>query len=265
MNESRSATPSNRLLAVLPARSRGQFLAKCDRVELSLAAVLSESGERIRHVYFPTDSFISLVTTLDDGERLEVGIVGNEGMLGTPLLLGVNVSAHHALVQGAGAALRMNAAAFLSELDRHPQLRQQLNRYVHVLMSQLGQTAACTRYHLIEARLARWLLLTRDRAHSDRFHLTHEFLAYMLGVRRVGITRAASALYERGLISYVRGQITILDGAGLQRASCRCYEQGNRTYEQALARVAAPRRSGAKALLRRFQNGPWSQVGASKR
>lgn len=232
----RKPTPSNCLLAALPGRNRSQFLANCDHVELNLATVLSEFGERIRHVYFPTNSFISLVTTLDDGARLEVGIVGNEGMLGIPLLLGVNVSSQHALVQGAGAALRMTAARFLDALDSHPQFRQQLNRYAHVLMGQLAQTAACTHYHLIEARLARWLLLTRDRAHRDRFHLTHEFLAYMLGVRRVGITRAASALYERGLISYVRGEITILDVAGLQRASCGCYEQGNRTYEQALGR-----------------------------
>jgi CRP-like cAMP-binding protein len=243
MTVSGHTTPSNRLLAALPARSLGPFLANCERVELNFAAILSESGERIRHVYFPTESFISLVTTLDDGARLEVGIVGDEGMLGTPLLLGIKVSSQHALVQGAGAALRMSAAAFLGELDRNPQLRQQLSCYIHVLMSQLAQTAACTRYHLIEARLARWLLLTRDRAHCDRFHLTHEFLAYMLGVRRVGITKAASALYERGLIRYVRGEITILDDAGLQSASCGCYEQGNRTYEQAMGRIAVSRRN----------------------
>ncbi len=242
MKESRPDPPSNGLLAALPRRSRGQFLSNCERVELDLAAVLSEPGERIRHVYFPTQSFISVVTTLDDGEQLEIGIVGDEGMLGTPLVLGVNVSAQRAVVQGAGAALRMGAAAFLDELQRQPQLRPQLHRYVHVLMSQLAQTTACTRYHLIEARLARWLLMTRDRSHCDHFHITHAFLAYMLGVRRAGITHAAGALYERGLITYVRGEITIHDGAGLQRASCSCYQQGIRTYAQTLGTVVVPGR-----------------------
>lgn len=242
MKESQPNTPSNCLLAALPRRSRGQFLANCEPVQLDLAAVLSEPGERIRHVYFPTQSFVSVLTALDDGEQLEIGIVGDEGMLGTPLVLGVNVSAQRALVQGAGAALRMGAATFIDELGRRPQLRQQLNRYVHVLMSQLAQTAACTRYHLVEARLARWLLMTRDRAHDDHFRVTHEFLAYMLGVRRAGITQAARSLYERGLITYFRGEITILDGARLQRASCRCYRQGQRTYIQTLGTAAAPRR-----------------------
>jgi CRP-like cAMP-binding protein len=234
MTVSKRAAPTNRLLAVLPERSRQRFLAGCDHVELALAEVLCESGELIRHVYFPIDSFISLVTTLDDGARLEVGIVGDEGMLGTSLILGVNISPQHALVQGPGVALRMSAAAFLSHCRQSAPLRQELNRYVYVLMSQLAQTAACTRYHVVEARLARWLLMTRDRARSDRFHLTHEFLAYMLGVRRVGITQAASSLQERGLINYSRGEIFILDGASLAKASCRCYQQANEMYEQTM-------------------------------
>jgi CRP-like cAMP-binding protein len=224
----------NGLLAGLPRRSRQRVLSGCEQVELGFADVLSKVGEKIRHVYFPTESFVSLVTALDDDQRLEVGIVGDEGMLGTSLILGVNRSPQHALVQGAGAALRMSAATFVRQCRQDAELRQRLSRYVHVLMRQLAQTAACTSYHVVEARLARWLLMSRDRAHSDQFHLTHEFLAYMLGVRRVGVTHAASSLQEQGLIDYRRGAITILDKARLKKASCTCYREGNLMYAQAL-------------------------------
>jgi CRP-like cAMP-binding protein len=231
---SKRAVAENRLLAGLPDRRRQLFLASCDRIELGFAEVVCRPGDRIREVYFPTDSFISLVTALDDGARLEVGIVGDEGMLGTSLVLGVNISPQHAVVQGAGGALRMSAAVFCRHCEQSEPLREVLSRYIHVLMGQLAQTAACTSYHVVEARLARWLLMSRDRAHSNQFHLTHEFLAYMLGVRRVGITQAASSLQTRGLISYDRGEITILDGAGLEKASCRCYRRANEMYEQTL-------------------------------
>jgi CRP-like cAMP-binding protein len=231
---SKHAAGENRLLAALPQRSRQHFLASCDQVELRFGDVLCKLGEKIRHVYFPTESFISLVTALDDGPRLEVGIVGDEGMLGTSLILGVSTSPQHALVQGAGAALRMSTPAFMRHYRQSAELRRQLSRYVYVLMRQLAQTAACTGYHQVEARLARWLLMSRDRAHSDRFHLTHEFLAYMLGVRRVGVTRAASSLQEQGLIDYSRGAITVLDNAGLENAACACYRGGNVMYAQTL-------------------------------
>jgi CRP-like cAMP-binding protein len=230
------------LLAALPQRSRQHFLASCDLVELRFADVVCKLGEKIRHVYFPTESFISLVTALDDDAQLEVGIVGDEGMLGMSLILGVSRSPQHALVQGAGAALRMSAATFVRHCRQDDELRQRLNRYVYVLMRQLAQTAACTSYHLVEARLARWLLMSRDRAHRDQFHLTHEFLAYMLGVRRVGVTHAASALQEQGLIDYRRGAIAILDNAGLEKASCACYREGNMMYTQTLGAARAARR-----------------------
>ena len=161
-------------------------------------------------------------------------MVGSEGMLGITLILGVDVAPFHALVQGAGPALRIETAAFLRELKQSPALQRELQRYLYVSMSQLAQTAACNRFHVVEARLARWLLMTQDRAHSDTFHVTHIFMAFMLGVRRVGITKAANSLQRQNLIRYHRGNITVLDRAGLEIASCGCYQAGRETYERIL-------------------------------
>lgn len=207
------------------------MLAGCEPVDLVFADILAEPGERIRHVYFPTESFISLTTPMDGRASLEVGLIGDEGMLGIALVLGVDVSPLHALVQGEGPALRMDAKPFRRQLEQSLALQTALKRYLYVFIGQLAQAATCTRFHVVEARLARWLLMTQDRAHSSEFHVTHEFLAYMLGVRRVGVTRAATALQNRALISYHRGNVRVLDRHGLEAVACKCYEADKVTYE----------------------------------
>ncbi len=227
---SRRTSADNALLAALPRKDRLHFIAGSDEVDLVVSEVLCELGERIGHVYFPTGGFVSLMVSIDSSSHLEVGLVGAEGMVGTPLVLGVPTSPFRALVKGAGSALRMDAASFRRNLAQCPALRETLDRYLYVRMTQLANAVACNRFHVIEARLARWLLMTQDRARSDAFHFTHEFLAPILGVRRVGVTKAATSLQKLGLIRYSRGNITILDRRGLMSASCECYQTDQEIY-----------------------------------
>src|SRR5205823_12188780 len=217
------APAANSMLAALPRKQYQRLLKGLESVALTFGEVLHEAGERIKHVYFPTDSLVSLLTVVEGHRALEVGMVGREGMVGVPLYLGTDVSPVRALVQGAGAAMRMKSARFSEEIRKSPQLQQQLSHYTRVLMSQITRTAACNRFHVVEARLARWLLMTRDRVRSDEFRMTHEFLSHMLGVRRVGVTEAASALQRQKLIEYSRGNIRILDNRGLEAVCCSCY------------------------------------------
>jgi CRP-like cAMP-binding protein len=221
----------NRVLAGISSKDYGS-LDQLEPVQLRFGQILYEAGGRIRHVYFPIDCLVSLLTAVDKRRTLEVGMVGNEGMTGMPFILGMGVSGVRALVQGGGRALRMPAAAFRIEFDRNEPLRQALFRYTYALMAQISQTAACNRFHEAEARLARWLLMTRERVGSDEFRLTHEFLAHMLGLRREGVTEAATALKRRGLIDYRRGKIQILDAKVLKASACSCYQVIRTVYER---------------------------------
>jgi len=214
---------ANRVLAAMPLEEYRCLSDGLEPVFLNFGDVLYEPGDPIRYVYFPGDSLVSLLTQVEERMTLEVGLIGSEGMVGISLALGVSSSPMRALVQGTGAAMRMEAGRFQLELKQSPSLQRELYRYSHLLMAQFTQTAACNRFHGVEARLARWLSMTRDRVSSDRFHLTHDFMADMLGVRRVGITNAATTLRERRLIEYNRGDITILDRKGLNAAACVCY------------------------------------------
>lgn len=214
----------NGLLAALPREDYQNLLGELEPVTLTSGALLHRPGERIWHVYFPNDSQVSLLIVLADCKALEVGLVGREGMVGIPLALGADASSVLALVQGSGSALRMKAASFREALGRCPSLQHGVCRYAHAQLVQARQIAACNRYHLAQARLACCLLMTRDRVRSNQFHLTHEILAGALGIRRAGVTNAASALQRRKLISYRRGDIRILNPSGLKAVSCGCYE-----------------------------------------
>lgn len=228
------ATDQNHLIELLPSRPRSRLLAICEPIDLAMGEVLSDVGQPTRYVYFPTVGFVSLVTAINGRPTLEVGMVGREGMLGAQLVLGVEAAPLHAVVQGSGAAWRIGRAEFSRELVRSSALQRGLNRYVYVTMMQLAAAASCLRFHQIGPRLARWLLMTQDRAHSDTFHITREFLAYMLGVRRVGITTAACALQRDGLITYRRGEIRVLNRRGLKAAACSCYAADREAYAKVL-------------------------------
>ena len=227
-----NATPiaANRLLNCLQRIDRQHFIAQCEEVHLVDSEVLCERGDRIDYAYFPIEGYISLITPIDYQAGFEVGMVGLEGMHGISISLGVDIAPQRALVQGAGSALRLTTATFRRELGRSASLHRVMDRYTYVLMSQMAQVGACTRFQLLEARLPRLLLMAHDRTPGDTFHLTQEFLGYMLGMRRVGVTHAARALQNKELITYARGTITILDRGGLEAAACACYRIDRDAY-----------------------------------
>ena len=215
---------ANHLLAKLSRMDYQRLLPNLDLITLTLGEVLYEADDPIQHVYFPNDVLVSLLTRVEGHLALEVALVGREGMVGTPLALGIDHSPMRALVQSSGTAMRMTALHFRKGFKECPSLRREVYCHTHTLMAQVAQTAACNRFHVVEARLARRLLMADDYAPSNTFHLTHEFLANMLGVRRVGVTKAAHTLQQHNLISYSRGEINLLDRQGLEAAACSCYK-----------------------------------------
>jgi CRP-like cAMP-binding protein len=230
----RNNLTENRLLAALSPKEFRELLPDMETVSLVLTQVLYKPGDVIRYVYFPLDSLVSLLSAVDNRSTLEVGLVGNEGMTGIGIFLGVKNSRFQAVVQGAGDALRMKTSDLRRHSENNYRLKSLLQLYTHALLTHVSQSAACNRFHLVEARLARWLLATRDRLDKDKFQQTQEFLSNMLGVRREMVNKAAGTLQKRGLITYVRGVLTILDNAGLKAASCGCYEEIKAEYDNFL-------------------------------
>ena len=213
----------NRLLDTLPKNEYLRLLPKLKTVSLVFGDVLYEPGDVIKYVYFPNDSIISLISELSETSWLEVGMVGNEGLVGLAVFMDVSFSSTRAVVQGSGTAMRMSSTAVRTEANRLGSLHRLLHRYSHSLLTQVSQSSACNRFHLVEARLARWLLMTNDRLGVVKFPLTQEFLSNMLGVRREGVSKAAGALQAAKLIHYSRGRITLLNRRGLEAKSCDCY------------------------------------------
>lgn len=214
---------SNCLLAFLPDDEYQRLLPAMEKVSLNYGESIYERGDVIGDVYFPDSGIISLLATVDDGAMLEVGIVGNEGMVGLSVFLGVETANNRAIVQGEGMAMKIKSADFLKECERGGTMPQILRRFTHSLMAQISQSAVCFRFHQVEARLARWLLMTADRMHSNEFQMTQDFLANMLGVRREAVNKSAVILQKQNLIQYTRGKMQILNRAKLEKTSCLCY------------------------------------------
>lgn len=232
---SATATPvRNQLIDALSPTEAAAFIARCEVVEMAFGDVLYAQHDGVEQVYFPLTGFISQVIAMTDHPAMELGLIGNEGMLGATLALDIAIAPFAAVVQGQGTALRMSAVRFRSEMSRCAALRLCVDRYLYVTMTQQAQAVVCTRFHDIRSRLARWLLMSHDRAHQDHFHLTHQYLADMLGVRRSGVTIAARALHRGRLIRYSRGEIAVIDRAGLEAAACECYRTDLAGYQSVM-------------------------------
>ncbi len=225
---------TNRLIDSLPIKEKNHLIGQCDVVVWEFGEVLCLANEKITHIYFPISGFASLLVVVDSDHPLEVGLVGNEGMMGVNIVLGVETAYSQYIVQGAGTALSIPVNKFRKLLVNSPVLLTVLKHYIAVLLQQVTLAGVCLHFHTIESRLARSLLMTQDRSHKNEFYLTHAFLAQMLGVRRSGVSLAAQSLQRHHLIDYARGNIRVVDRAGLEKASCRCYLAMNDAYKQIL-------------------------------
>ena len=224
MSPSKSPPIANQLLAALPKKDYQALQRHLEEVPLVFEEILYQPNVLISDVYFPNSGIVSLLAGVNERSTLEVGLVGNEGVVGLSVFLGVNSSLNRAVVQGAGSAMKMKATAFRKASNHGGVLQRLLQRYSHSVLTQITQSAVCNQFHSLDARLARWLLMTHDRMGEDEFQLTHEFLSNMLGVRREGVSLAAGDLQKRKLIRYSRGSLKVLDRAGLEETSCGCYK-----------------------------------------
>ena len=226
----------NYLLAALPDDEFAHVKSKLESVSFELGDVLYESGDKMDYAFFPTTAIISMLYIMENGRTAEIGVVGNDGVIGNALFLGGDTTTSRAICQSAGAAFRMTAKDVKAEFALGGVFQKLMLRYTQALMTQISQTAVCNRLHSVEEQLCRWLLLAHDRLGSDELVMTHELVSNMLGVRREGVTRAAQKLAKQKLIKNVRGTITIVDRQGLEEAVCECYEVVNVEYNRLLGR-----------------------------
>ena len=224
----------NHILDALPDEERERLFPHLSFVSMPLGKVLYESGESLKHIYFPTDSIVSLLYVMKDGASAEIAVVGNEGAIGVALLMGGETTPSRAIVQSAGSAFRLEGKRLKLEFNRHGQMLHVLLRYTQSLITQMAQTAVCNRHHSVNQQLCRWLLLSLDRLPSNELKMTQELIANMLGVRREGVTAAAGELQRAGVIRYARGKITVLDRAKLEQLSCECYSVVKRESDRLL-------------------------------
>jgi CRP-like cAMP-binding protein len=229
----------NRLLRSLPEHEYERLFTRLEQVSFSLGEVVYEFGGQLDYVYFPTDSIVSLLYTMENGTSAEMGLTGNEGVVGIALFMGGGTMPNRAVVQSAGGALRMKATVLQDEFARGGKFQQLLLRYTQALITQISQTAVCNRLHAVEQQLCRWLLLSHDRVSGDELLMTQELIADMLGVRREGVTVAAGHLHDVGAISYVRGRITILDRRKLEEIVCECYKVVKDEFDRLLGPTAS--------------------------